>query len=160
MQLFPDTNTFKIIYSNMPKEGNTENLMETYPREFTGRNAVYLTKNRKTNTVDINSEEIDSDIHTIAFVTYHKNKVMMYLQYSSKTGKLYTSGSGIQLDELIKAAKPYVYNVVGNKIVEGYPDDIQKREFDKSGYIDVDKALYKFNNGKFGLVRKSFYGVT
>lgn len=32
--------------------------------------------------------------------------------------------------------------------------------FDKSGYIDIDRAMYKFNSGDVMLVRRSFYGVT
>lgn len=158
IQLFKDTNKYKIVYNNMPNP--KLGIPETYPREFTGRHAVYLTKNKETGQNELHSEEVDCDIHTIAFVTYNKNDVTMYLQYSSKTGKLYTSGSGIKLKDLVKASKPYLYSIDNNKIAQGNPDDIQKMNFDKSGYIDIDRAMYKFNNGEVMLVRRSFYGVT
>lgn len=158
IQLFKDTNKYKIVYNNIPNP--KLGIPETYPREFTGRHAVYLTKNEETGQNELHSEEIDCDIHTIAFVTYNKNDVTMYLQYSSKTGKLYTSGSGIKLKDLVMASKPYLYNINDNKIAQGHFDDIQKIDFNKSGYIDIDRALYKFNNGEVMLVRRSFYGVT
>lgn len=157
IQLFKDINKYKIVYSSIPnlKLG----IPETYHREFTGRHAVYLTKNKETGQTELHSEAVDCDIHTIAFTTYNKNDVTMYLQYSSKTGKLYTSGSGIKLQDLVIASKPYLYNIDSNKIAQGNPDDVQKTSFNKSGYIDIDRAMYKFNSGEIMLVRRSFYGV-
>lgn len=158
IQLFKDTNKYKIVYNNMPNP--KLGIPETYPREFTGRHAVYLTKNKETGQTELHSEAVDCDIHTIAFTTYNKNDVTMYLQYSNRTGKLYTSGSGIKLKDLVMASKPYLYNINNNKIAQGNPDDIQKTDFNTSGYIDIDRAMYKFNSGDIMLVRRSFYGVT
>lgn len=158
IQLFKDTNSYKIIYNNIPNP--KLGIPETYPREFTGRHAVYLIKNKETGQTELHSEAVDCDIHTIAFTTYNKNAVVMYLQYSNKTGKLYTSGSGIKLKDLVMASKPYLYNIDSDKIAQGNPDDIHKTDFNKSGYIDIDRAMYKFNSGEIMLVRRSFYGVT
>lgn len=158
IQLFKDTNSYKIIYNNIPNP--KLGIPETYPREFTGRHAVYLIKNKQTGQTELHSEAVDCDIHTIAFTTYNKNDVVMYLQYSNKTGKLYTSGSGIKLKDLVMASKPYLYNIDSDKIAQGNPDDIHKTDFNKSGYIDIDRAMYKFNSGEIMLVRRSFYGVT
>lgn len=158
IQLFKDTNSYKIIYNNIPNP--KLGIPETYPREFTGRHAVYLIKNKETGQTELHSEAVDCDIHTIAFTTYNKNDVVMYLQYSNKTGKLYTSGSGIKLKDLVMASKPYLYNIDSDKITQGNLDDIHKTDFNKSGYIDIDRAMYKFNSGEIMLVRRSFYGVT
>lgn len=158
IQLFKDINKYKIVYSSIPNP--KLGIPETYHREFTGRHAVYLTKNKETGQTELHSEEVDCDIHTIAFTTYNKNDVTMYLQYSSKTGKLYTQGQGIKLQELVMASKPYLYNIDSNKIAQGNLDDVQKTGFNKSGYIDIDRAMYKFNSGEIMLVRRSFYGVT
>ena len=158
IQLFKDTNSYKIIYNNIPNP--KLGIPETYPREFTGRHAVYLIKNKETGQTELHSEAVDCDIHTIAFTTYNKNDVVMYLQYSNKTGKLYTSGSGIKLKDLVMASKPYLYNIDSDKIAQGNSDDIHKTDFNKSGYIDIDRAMYKFNSGEIMLVRRSFYGVT
>lgn len=157
IQLFKDTNKYKIVYSSIPNP--KLGIPETYHREFTGRHAVYLTKNKETGQTELHSEEVDCDIHTIAFTTYNKNDVTMYLQYSSKTGKLYTQGQGIKLQDLVMSAKPYLYKIDSNKIAQGNPDDVQKTGFNKSGYIDIDRAMYKFNSGEIVLVRRSFYGV-
>lgn len=157
IQLFKDTNKYKIVYSSIPNP--KLGIPETYHREFTGRHAVYLTKNKETGQTELHSEAVDCDIHTIAFTTYNKNDVTMYLQYSSKTGKLYTSGSGIKLQDLVMASEPYLYSIDSNKIAQGNPDDVQKTGFNKSGYIDIDRAMYKFNSGEIMLVRRSFYGV-
>ena len=157
IQLFKDTNKYKIVYSSIPNP--KLGIPETYHREFTGRHAVYLTKNKETGQTELHSEAVDCDIHTIAFTTYNKNDVTMYLQYSSKTGKLYTQGQGIKLQDLVMASKPYLYNIDSNKIVQGNIDDVQKTGFNKSGYIDIDRAMYKFNSGEIVLVRRSFYGV-
>lgn len=158
IQLFKDINKYKVVYSSIPNP--KLGIPETYHREFTGRYAVYLTKNEETGQTELHSEEVDCDIHTIAFTTYNKNDVTMYLQYSSKTGKLYTSGQGIKLQDLVMASKPYLYSIDNNKIAQGNPDDVQKTGFNKSGYIDIDRAMYKFNSGEIMLVRRSFYGVT
>lgn len=158
IQLFKDTNKYKIVYSNIPNPKH--GILETYPREFTGRHAVYLTKNKETGKNELHSEAIDCDIHTIAFTTYNKNDVTMYLQYSNKTGKLYTQGQGIKLQDLVMASKPYLYNIESDKIAQGNLDDVQKTGFNKSGYIDIDRAMYKFNSGEIMLVRRSFYGVS
>lgn len=158
IQLFKDTNKYKIVYSSIPNP--KLGIPETYHREFTGRHAVYLTKNKETGQTELHSEAVDCDIHTIAFTTYNKNDVTMYLQYSSKTGKLYTQGQGIKLQDLVMASKPYLYKIDSNKIAQGNPDDVQKTDFNKSGYIDIDRAMYKFNSGEIMLVRRSFYGVT
>ena len=157
IQLFKDTNKYKIVYSSIPNP--KLGIPETYHREFTGRHAVYLTKNKETGQTELHSEAVDCDIHTIAFTTYNKNDVTMYLQYSSKTGKLYTQGQGIKLQDLVMASKPYLYKIDSNKIAQGNPDDVQKIGFNKSGYIDIDRAMYKFNSGEIMLVRRSFYGV-
>lgn len=158
IQLFKDINKYKIVYSSIPNP--KLGIPETYHREFIGRHAVYLTKNKETGQTELHSEEVDCDIHTIAFTTYNKNDVTMYLQYSSKTGKLYTQGQGIKLQDLVMASKPYLYSIDNNKIAQGNPDDVQKTGFNKSGYIDIDRAMYKFNSGEIVLVRRSFYGVT
>ena len=158
IQLFKDINKYKIVYSSIPNP--KLGIPETYHKEFTGRHAVYLTKNEETGQTELHSEEVDCDIHTIAFTTYNKNDVTMYLQYSSKTGKLYTSGSGIKLQDLVMASEPYLYSIDSNKIAQGNLDDVQKTGFNKSGYIDIDRAMYKFNSGEIMLVRRSFYGVT
>lgn len=158
IQLFKDTNKYKIVYSSIPNP--KLGIPETYHREFTGRHAVYLTKNKETGQTELHSEAVDCDIHTIAFTTYNKNDVTMYLQYSSKTGKLYTQGQGIKLQDLVMSAKPYLYSIDSNKIAQGNPDDVQKTDFNKSGYIDIGRAMYKFNSGEIMLVRTSFYGVT
>ena len=157
IQLFKDTNKYKIVYSSIPNP--KLGIPETYHREFTGRHAVYLTKNKETGQTELHSEAVDCDIHTIAFTTYNKNDVTMYLQYSSKTGKLYTQGQGIKLQDLVMASKPYLYKIDSNKIAQGNLDDVQKIGFNKSGYIDIDRAMYKFNSGEIMLVRRSFYGV-
>lgn len=157
IQLFKDINKYKIVYSSIPNP--KLGIPETYHREFTGRHAVYLTKNKETGQTELHSEAVDCDIHTIAFTTYNKNDVTMYLQYSSKTGKLYTQGQGIKLQDLVMASKPYLYSIDSNKIAQGNPDDVQKTGFNKSGYIDIDRAMYKFNSGEIMLVRRSFYGV-
>lgn len=158
IQLFKDINKYQIVYSSIPNP--KLGIPETYHREFTGRHAVYLTKNKETGQTELHSEEVDCDIHTIAFTTYNKNDVTMYLQYSSKTGKLYTQGQGIKLQDLVMASEPYLYNIDSNKIAQGNLDDVQKTGFNKSGYIDIDRAMYKFNSGEIMLVRRSFYGVT
>ena len=157
IQLFKDINKYQIVYSSIPNP--KLGIPETYHREFTGRHAVYLTKNKETGQTELHSEAVDCDIHTIAFTTYNKNDVTMYLQYSSKTGKLYTQGQGIKLQDLVMASKPYLYSIDSNKIAQGNPDDVQKAGFNKSGYIDIDRAMYKFNSGEIVLVRRSFYGV-